>query len=572
MRFPFTCLLLFFHCMLWSQATRYQVIIDEIMADPSPQVLLVGGLPEAEYVELRNISPLTIDLFNWKLGDATSTATIGVHFLLKPDSFVVICPSAFTQAFTLLGSTIGVSNFPSLDNNHDLITLKSKEGITISAVEYSSEWFTNVVKAQGGWSLEMIDTKSYCVGEGNWTASKDKKGGTPGKANSVNASNPDKEPPRLLRSFATDSLNLTCIFNEPLESSAVLQANYKLSKSGLSILSAQLVDPLFNRITCVLSSPLKPNEIIELTTSNIRDCSGNSIAGNVSVKTGLSVYPDTPALVINEVLFNPVSPGVDYVELLNYGSSIIDLKDVRLANRSPSMVTGSIKTITTESWLLYPGEYCLLTESLEMVTRQFIVRGAAATIQLISLPSFPDEKGTVVITNTNGRIIDELSYDEKWHFKLISNREGIALERISPGKPTRDPSNWHSASGSSGYGTPGYLNSQSGATEAFDGTISIRPRIFSPDNDGIDDFLTLNYQFSEPGSVCNVTVYDLAGKIVRKLAMNLLCGIEGYLRWDGLDLQNRKAGSGIYIIVTDTFTLAGKTRRFKNTVVIGAKG
>lgn len=573
MRVLLVCLCLLHNYASISQTARYQVIIDEIMADPSPQVLTTGGLPEAEYVELRNISSVTIDLFNWKLSDPTGTASIGIHYMLKPDSFVVLCPNAYAKAFAVLGSTIGVSNFPSLDNSHDIIVLKSREGNTISAVEYSIEWYRSPLKSQGGWSLEMIDTNNYCSGGNNWTSSTDRKGGSPGIKNSAGAPNPDKEPPKIVRSYAIDSLNLICIFDEPLDSSTAAKLdNYQLSKPGTNILSASLAEPFFNRIRFLLSSPLTSNEIIQLTVRNQRDCSGNDLAGSLSVKSGLAAYPDTPILVINEILFNPISPGVDYVELLNYGKSIVDLKELLLANRSSAGVLGSIKKISEEPRLLFPGEYCLLTESPEMVARQFIIKDPSEMTQLSSFPSFPDDKGTVIVTNTHGKIIDELPYDEKWHFKLISNSEGVSLERINPNKPTGDPSNWHSASGSSGYGTPGYINSQSGTTESVEGMISINPRVFSPDNDGFDDFLTLNYRFSEPGNVCNITVYDLSGKIIRQLARNLLCGREGYLRWDGLDLMNRKAGSGIYIVLTDTFTLRGKTRRYKNTVIIGSRG
>ncbi len=62
--------------------------------------------------------------------------------------------------------------------------------------------------------------------------------------------------------------------------------------------------------------------------------------------------------------------------------------------------------------------------------------------------------------NAQGNIIDELVYNEKWHFKLIDNDEGVALERIDYNAPTQQQDNWHSAASSVGYGTPTYKNSQ----------------------------------------------------------------------------------------------------------------
>ena len=50
-------------------------------------------------------------------------------------------------------------------------------------------------------------------------------GGTPGKINSTDAVNPDKTPPKLTRAFATDSVTLSLVFDEPLDS---LKAYYPL--------------------------------------------------------------------------------------------------------------------------------------------------------------------------------------------------------------------------------------------------------------------------------------------------------------------------------------------------------
>ena len=145
------------------------------------------------------------------------------------------------------------------------------------------------------------------------------------------------------------------------------------------------------------------------------------------------------------------------------------------------------------------------------------------------------------------------------------------MERIDYNEPTQDKNNWHSAAASAGYGTPTYQNSQFRANEQLQGGISISPKVFSPDNDGHDDFLTIAYQFSEPGYVCNITVFDARGRTIRYLVRNGICGTTGYFRWDGLDEKNQQTGMGIYIVLTEVYNLKGKTKKFKQVATLARK-
>ena len=116
-----------------------------------------------------------------------------------------------------------------------------------------------------------------------------------------------------------------------------------------------------------------------------------------------------------------------------------------------------------------------------------------------------------------------------------------------------------------------YKNSQYEANEELPGAITVTPEIFSPDNDGTDDFATINYSFSSPGNVANITIFDATGRAVRYLERNALSGIKGYYRWDGLDDKDRKLPQGIYIIYTEIFNTEGKKKQFKNTIVLARR-
>ena len=117
--------------------TRYDIVIDEIMADPSPQV----GLPNTEWIELFNASTNPINLQGWRIGDPTGLSGAMPNFILQPDSFVIICANSSAAEMSSFGTTLTVTAFPSLDNDGDEIFLKASNGFIFHAVSYSSSWY-----------------------------------------------------------------------------------------------------------------------------------------------------------------------------------------------------------------------------------------------------------------------------------------------------------------------------------------------------------------------------------------------------------------------------------------------
>ncbi len=562
-------LIIFLTSTLLAEAqNRYDIVIDEIMADPTPPV----GLPNSEWIEIRNTTPLSINLAGWRLGDAASLSGPMPVFNLLPDSCVVICAASAVAGLAAFGNAISVTSFSSLDNNGKQVFLRAPNGRTIHAVEYSVKWFQNAVKSDGGWTLEMIDTKNPCGGAGNWKASTDPKGGTPGKINSVNGANKDNLGPRLVRGFATDAFNITLVFDEPLDSlKAATAASYKIVDGiGLPVTAVALA-PLFNRVSLRVSTALVVDKVYTVTASNLSDCAGNPIINFNSCKVGLASQADSMDVVINELLFNPKPNGVDFVELYNRSAKIIDLKNMVLASRNSLGVIGSLRNLNTDNYLLLPGEYMVATEDEAVIKNGYLAKNLDAFTEITSMPGYPDDKGNVVLLNNAGSIVDELRYDAKWHFALVDNEEGISLERIDFGKATNDPSNWTSAASTAGFGTPTYQNSQYRADLQPKGDIKLTPEIFSPDNDGFDDFALIGFTFPEPGYVASITIYDGAGRSVRILQKNATCSASGSFKWDGLNDKQAKVPIGIYVVYTEIFNLKGQKKSFKNTVVVARK-
>lgn len=381
---------------------------------------------------------------------------------------------------------------------------------------------------------------------------------------------PDVTAPALISATALTSTTLDVLFNEAVDlNTSQAMANYVVNNSVGSPLTAirDATNLALVHLTFASNFPLRTN--LQLTVNGVRDLSANAISNTTTTFTFFVVQQKD--IVLNEILFNPTPTSTDYVELYNNTNFTIDLKNVKIANRNTAGQVSSIKTLTTNSYFLAPQRFVVITEDSALVKANYIVQNLNAFIIVPTMPSFNDDKSSVLILNAQGDVIDELKYDEKWHFSLITNREGVALERIDYNAPTQSQDNWHSAATSFGYGTPTYKNSQYGINDQLQGEITTTPEIVSPDNDGMDDFATINYSFPEPGYVANITIFDAAGRVVRNLQRSALCGIKGIYRWDGLGEKNQKLATGIYIIYTEVFNLNGKKKRFKNTIVVARK-
>lgn len=544
----------------------YDVILTEIFPDPDPQV----ALPTAEFVELHNRSAKVLDMSGWTFSDASSSATLP-FFVFLPDEYVILCPAADTASFSAYGKVLGLSSFPSLNNSGDALTLKNASGEVMHYVGYSDAWYRDALKKDGGWSLEMLDTDFPCSGATNWKASTDVAGGTPGKINSVNGTNPDETSPALNYAIVRDSVRLTLVFDETLDISSAQPQNFSID-NGIAVDSAVFVNAALDEMNLTLGSALQQGIVYTLTAGSVSDCSGNLIGVNNTVQFGLPQPPDSFDIVINEILANPVSGGSDFIELYNRSQKIIDLRDVFITSIDEE--TGDTNAVVISSgYQLLPGQYVALTENPQQVRAQYFTPNQKGVLAVAGMPTYDDDEDIVALLNrlNNNSAIDAVHYYKDWNFALLDNPDGVSLERINYNAPSQDASNWHSAASTVGYATPAYQNSQFGADAVSTSTITIEPETFSPNNDGYQDILNIHYMLDQPGYVANVTVYDDDGRKIREVANNWLLNTKGSITWDGVNDDGEKARIGIYIIMIELFNLAGEKERFKEVCMLAGK-
>lgn len=553
-------------CLTINASGFGEVIFSEIMADPEPSV----ALPEVEYIELFNRSNETISLNGWMLFSGDKSYPVPVCNIF-PNEYLILCPKSGSTEFSKDINMAILNSFPALPNNGKTIYLIDSKSTLIACLEYDFSWYKSGFKSQGGWSLECIDTDNLSGDVQNWTSSTDISGGTPGKVNSVKKSNPDKVLPLLKRLYVLDSGLLELVFSKKMDMEWLKGINsFFFEDASNIVIDSDPQIPAYRSVYLKLSDLIISGKIYELSIKEMKDVSGN-LSVDTSIFFSLPLPPDSFSLSINEIMFNPTAAGCDYIEFVNISEKCIDLSDVWLSNRNEQGEFNEGCRLSEKPLPCLPGSYWLISVNADTVFRQSHISPSPNYIDLDKMPSLPDDMGNIVLISTNSKIIDEASYDYKMHFSLINNPEGVSLEKINPELSSLSADSWMSASSVSGYGTPGYVNSQFREIGFVpnDDFVFTDNVWLSPDNDGINDFITITVISPEPGIV-GINIYDIKGREIRKLTSNCFVGSEERFIWDGKDKNGNLVKFGKYVVFASYFSQNGKSlkKRFVLSVLM----
>ncbi len=548
---------------------KNDVIFSEIMADPLPSI----GLPEYEYIELYNRSDYNINMKGWTV-ECGKTIRQFPDILLQSGAFLLLVDEDAEEIFSNYGNCVPLfTSRTSLPNSGAMIKLWDQNRNLICWLNYSNEWFSNDYYRSGGWSIERIDPDRICGGGENWSGSIDLSGGTPGSMNSVNGLNPDTIRPRISFVEIPEDSILEIVFTEPMDSSTqYLPNNFYIDHDIGYPEKIVLQEPAYQSVLLVLNDPLRPGIVYRISVSDeLKDCAGNRLNVPEPVKTGKPELPLKGDILISEIMFDPLPGKTEFLELYNHSEKVIDLGYLIVAKRDEQ--TGIISSWTPVykgSRLFFPGEFLLLTSDIFSMVSGY-TRTGGTLIEVPDMPVCNDSRGTVVIMDMWLNIIDEFGYHREMHFSLLNGTEGISLERISYDRPASDLDNWHSASENTGFSTPGYSNSQSVSNINIHSGIKIEPEIFTPDNDGKDDFTSIWYSFGYKGCVMSIWIFDTTGRLIRKLTDNQLVGTSGCITWDGLDDHGQRARMGMYLVFIRFFDLEGRVREIKKTCILSVR-
>jgi hypothetical protein len=97
--------------------------------------------------------------------------------------------------------------------------------------------------------------------------------------------------------------------------------------------------------------------------------------------------------------------------------------------------------------------------------------------------------------------------------------------------------------------------------------LALTPRVFSPNNDGIDDRLQINYQVPEPGGMLSILLFDARGCLRHRLCDKAECFTsQGTVYWDGT-AGNSAIQSGMYVVYLE-YRIHNEITKAKKTTVL----
>jgi len=408
----------------------------------------------------------------------------------------------------------------------------------------------------------MLDPAFPFAAAGNWKYSIDNSGGSPGRMNSVNRTNPDLSEPYISNCYALSPSSLKIDFSEPVTDLASRPAC--ISIDGEEIAEIQRMDSLPMEYRIILSEDLEQGVVYTLDFKNVSDFAGNMLYPSYC-QAGLFSTPLPGDLVINELLFDPLPGESEFIEFFNRSDKIIDMSNLNIACINlQSGDTGSVSSLSDEPRQIMPESYYVICEEKESIINSYTNIEASNIFEAGKLASLPDKEGRVLLFRKDLLQIDAFSYSGDFHSDMLSSTEGVSLERISPDIQTNIKSNWHSASGLSGWATPGLKNSVFSDTDLRqESSISLSSSRITPDSDGFEDYLLIQFNLEEGEWIIDIRIFNDLGYQVKNLCENLSAYGSESICWHGTDINGNILPSGLYIVFVEALSSTGKIIRWK---------
>ena len=558
-------LLLLSYPVLAQPRQNPEIVINEILFAPDDN--------ELEFIELLNVTSRSINLCTYTFSDSRETvySICEGQFWVASFAYVVLARDGLKLTSTFPGSQpITPPDWPALNNSGDIVQLLGVTGL-VDEVPYQGNW------GERGASIERIDPGGPSDQAFNWGVSRAPSRATPGQQNSIYA--PDRTAPHIVLAEVLDTHQVFIVSNEPVSPESIVAENFQILQQRPA--SVTLLSPT----TAILSFSQGITGSF-LLTRGLTDLAGNR-KGNTS--TPLSFLPRPGDLIINEIMYEPLSDNFDYrynqpeyVEVLNAAPYTLSLRSLYLTGIPNESLDADTLRSEAPYPVLRPGGYAIVfaqgtgdqSEPTTLLNSFPLLRnnlGQTIFLPITSSTLRLNNSGDLVRIGTpSAATLDAVEYTPSWHHPELIASRGIALERRSPGASSTMRSNWSSSVAPEG-GTPGKENSinVSLSTTSSLAEVLLTPSPFSPDGDGLNDVLAIHIRIDHPPQSVRIRIFDDRGRMRRTLVKEALIGAESLFFWDGRSHDGNLLPTGIYIFLIELIDAqAGVEYAFKETAVL----
>lgn len=272
-------------------------------------------------------------------------------------------------------------------------------------------------------------------------------------------------------------------------------------------------------------------------------------------------------VIINEIMYEPADNNSEFIEFYNNSDETIELGGWILENDK-----GEFFRIVNSNFILQPEKYFVAAADSAFISF-YDFTGNENFVDILNKKDLglTNDKQLIILKDLKGNIIDSVYYNSKWHNPNVAETKNKSLERLNPKINSNETPNWSTSANALGA-TPGKVNSIFTDNKFENSGLTISPNPFSPDNDGFEDFCTINYSLGIPLSQIRVKIFDDKGRLVKTLANNQPSGSTGSIIFNGLNENNSPLKIGMYIILFEALNAqTGQQEILKDVVVVARK-
>ena len=508
---------------------------------------------QVEFIELVALEPVILE--GWGISDRSNTVRTFPRTQLQTGDYLVIAAdsSLFSEIPAASPSVVPANGFPTLNNSGDAIYLYDMTRAIIDSLVYNGNWPVTAER-----STEKLRPEFPSPAMKNWKICTAASGMTPGTVNSIALLTLDG-------TIVTDSIKHRPFYPKPDQ---IIRLSIPITNIGVASFSGTVtIEEQEEELAEVTFPTVTANDTIAINVdlpslgsgshilTILLDIIGDLDPSNNLAQDTINVSYPFGSVVINEFFPRPDSTQTEFIELVN--PTGLNLSGWAVSDNSRRLKVFPSSESFANEYLVIGADSAYFPD---------LPAGSAVLIPPAGFPNLNNTGDALYLYDMTGNVVDSLRYTENW--PII---DGRSTEKFRPDFISDDSSRWAVAVNPEGM-TPGRQNSVYYEKLPKKGMVLFTPNPFSPDHDGFEDVLSIQYRLPFDQAILKVEIFDMLGRTIARPYWNVFVPHEGVLTWDGNRDQGETARMGIYIVkVTAKHPVSGKTWESVQTVVLAKK-